>query len=263
MVGQHKNLMKIQKWVKNNSFPRFLIVSGNEGSGRLTLSKEIIKRLNASGVIAENNSIETVRQIISNAYQNNSTCVYIFRDIDNMSIAAQNALLKVAEEPPNNSYIICTAQNVNSVLSTIKSRAVEIQIEPYSKDELKNFSDDVLVLNYATVPGECEMDADEIKKAEDLSKDIVDILYNGKGTQLLKECLKLKNKKDDDGIECKLFYKVFKRNCPIRLPISVWYDISSDLETCLSNKSINDKSAIESYLLKIFVALREKQNETN
>ena len=38
------------------------------------------------------------------AYKQTKPIMYVFKDCDNMSNAAKNALLKVAEEPPQQAY---------------------------------------------------------------------------------------------------------------------------------------------------------------
>lgn len=49
-------------------------------------------------------------------------------DFDKASIEAQNSFLKTLEEPPPNTYIILTAQNSDTILPTIISRAKVIAI---------------------------------------------------------------------------------------------------------------------------------------
>ncbi len=44
---------------------------------------------------------DDVRNIISMAYKQTKPIMYVFKDCDNMSNAAKNALLKVIEEPHN------------------------------------------------------------------------------------------------------------------------------------------------------------------
>jgi DNA polymerase III gamma/tau subunit len=55
--------------------------------------------------------------------------VYIFDDADNMQATAQNALLKVMEEPPEGVYFILTAKNKTVFLETILSRVTSIGLK--------------------------------------------------------------------------------------------------------------------------------------
>ena len=274
LIGQHKNLMKIQKWIKNDSFPRFLIIEGIEGSGRLTFAKEIVKRLNADGIISSN-SIDSVRQVISQCYFSSFKTVYIFLNVDDMSVPAKNALLKVVEEPPNNAYFVMTTRNANEVLPTIKSRATTIQMEPYKKQDLEKFTDNKKILDFAQVPGDCKIDVNKLNDAKDLAEKIYSVVFDkkGKGVDILRLCTELESKKDsDDGVDVMLLHRWIKKKIAQNKyslnPIirNIYFENLSSIERDLNNKSINNKSAMESFLLKIFVLSNEverNQNETN
>ena len=45
MIGQNKNKELLMQWRMNKSVPRFIIIEGDEGSGRLELAKVIMKLL--------------------------------------------------------------------------------------------------------------------------------------------------------------------------------------------------------------------------
>ncbi len=71
--------------------------------------------------------IKTVRELIGQAQfanYNQQTRIFVLLKIDTASIAAQNALLKIIEEPPAKTQIILTCQNLDKILPTIKSRCV-------------------------------------------------------------------------------------------------------------------------------------------
>lgn len=52
----------------------------------------------------------------------------IINDAQILTIEAQNALLKVLEEPPANTYLLLTADNIESLLPTIISRCKHISL---------------------------------------------------------------------------------------------------------------------------------------
>lgn len=58
--------------------------------------------------------------------------VYCIFEADKMTVQAQNSLLKTLEEPPEHVVILLTASNYESLLDTVKSRAVRINIKPIS-----------------------------------------------------------------------------------------------------------------------------------
>ena len=60
--------------------------------------------------------------------------VYIISEAEALTPQAQNALLKVLEEPPSDVHIFLIAANTDSILSTIKSRTQLIQTEIFDPD---------------------------------------------------------------------------------------------------------------------------------
>lgn len=65
--------------------------------------------------------------------------IYVINDIDISTIAAQNKILKVLEEPPASVKFILTATNETKVLQTILSRCVKISLSAQGKNTIKNF----------------------------------------------------------------------------------------------------------------------------
>ena len=56
--------------------------------------------------------------------------VFIVNDADTMTVQAQNALLKVLEEPPQYAVFILLSQNKEALLDTVLSRALKLQLLP-------------------------------------------------------------------------------------------------------------------------------------
>lgn len=55
-----------------------------------------------------------------------SAKVYIINDADTMNAAAQNALLRILEDPPGNTVFILRTDNPKVLLPTVRSRCVEL-----------------------------------------------------------------------------------------------------------------------------------------
>lgn len=60
--------------------------------------------------------------------------VFLLRHADRMNPAAQNALLKVLEEPPRDVFFILTAAQPGVILQTIRSRCTIYHLEPPAED---------------------------------------------------------------------------------------------------------------------------------
>lgn len=65
--------------------------------------------------------------------------IYIMNEAEKMTVQAQNALLKTLEEPPAYAVILLLTTNVNSLLQTILSRCVVLNMKPVSDELVKNF----------------------------------------------------------------------------------------------------------------------------
>lgn len=65
--------------------------------------------------------------------------VFLINNADRMNEAAQNALLKILEEPPMYATIILVLSNKEKILRTIKSRCTEISFLPLTLEELKEY----------------------------------------------------------------------------------------------------------------------------
>ena len=89
--------------------------------------------------------VEQIREIISGAYimpNEAERKVYVIEDAEHMNIAAQNALLKILEDPPGGvAFILCTELS-DSLLPTVKSRCIEI----FLRTGEKIYSDETSIL---------------------------------------------------------------------------------------------------------------------
>lgn len=85
-------------------------------------------------------SIEEVRRLRLWAAQKPSEApgrVVLFFHMEKMQVPAQNALLKILEEPPLGVHFLLTCSSAASVLSTIQSRAQILTLSPLSPDDLR------------------------------------------------------------------------------------------------------------------------------
>lgn len=83
-------------------------------------------------------SVEDVRTVVSDSIISPNDCerkVYLFTDCDGWSDAAQNALLKAVEDPPDPVYFIFTGIKAASFLGTLVSRSMVLNINPAGHEE--------------------------------------------------------------------------------------------------------------------------------
>ncbi|PKM72511.1 MAG: hypothetical protein CVU91_08980 [Firmicutes bacterium HGW-Firmicutes-16] len=73
--------------------------------------------------------VEQIRHMASDAYVRPSQAdkkVYLIRDAGTMNISAQNAALKILEEPPEYAVFILCTDSAESLLATVRSRCTAI-----------------------------------------------------------------------------------------------------------------------------------------
>ncbi len=66
--------------------------------------------------------------------------MYIFDEADKITPQAQNALLKIIEEPPHGVYMILLCENSLSLLSTVRSRAQKVSLEVFDEETLRRYA---------------------------------------------------------------------------------------------------------------------------
>lgn len=170
--------------MKNRSIPHALLIEGDKGCGKQTLARIIAQYavctaegerpcgvcsqcrkaaaqvhpdiFTADGSRSGELNIEAVRGIRSAAYIRPNEAenrVFILLNCDKMLAPAQNAFLKVLEEPPENVLFILTVVSAQSLLQTVRSRTRIISLYPPAPEEalpvlqrlLPDQSEDVLL----------------------------------------------------------------------------------------------------------------------
>lgn len=88
-------------------------------------------------------SIDEIRDQVINDVAIKPYCspykIYIIADAQMMTVQAQNALLKTIEEPPEYAVIMLLTDNVDSLLPTIQSRCVRLDLKVVDDSLVKNY----------------------------------------------------------------------------------------------------------------------------
>lgn len=82
--------------------------------------------------------VDLIRQLQSDAYvrpNEGRHKVYVIPRAQNMNENAQNALLKLIEEPPPYAVFLLLTDNADKLLPTVRSRCAELRLEPVPKAE--------------------------------------------------------------------------------------------------------------------------------
>lgn len=259
MVGQKINMEFFQTCVDNDCFPRFIIITGEKGSGKKTLANYIAKHLLRAIQIQPGNGVEAVREAITNSYRCAGTTVYIFPDADKMSTQAKNAMLKITEEPPRQAYFIMTVESMNNTLGTLKSRGTEIQMESYTEEDLWTFVDnasdnDKLAIRIASNPGQLqELRAIDTQEFYNFCGKVLDNVATVTGVNAFKIGNNFKFKDDGTGYDPILFFECIKTIC---------LDRSKEARTGAELKALRDTIRITNQYKRDFSLTGVKKDST-
>ena len=215
-IGNEKVIDRLSKLMESGRFPHALIIEGEEGIGKKTLAKDIACALvcrgndkpcgecsqckKAIGAIhpdisedipagtANSFHVDTVRNIINDAYVQPNEAdykIYILANAHCMNQNAQNALLKILEEPPKYVVFILTTNSKSALLSTVLSRSVCVSLEGVDIERAANYiTSHCENVDYNTAKKTVETFNGNIGKA-------IDSLQDSKTSELVDVCNKI------------------------------------------------------------------------
>lgn len=106
-AGEHPDITVIEKGIP---------LSPDTAKGRSTIPVDDIR--------------EMIRLCSQYPFEGGNRAVVV-RDAENMTPQAQNCLLKILEEPPQNTYFILTTAHPDQMLTTVRSRCRPIKLVPW------------------------------------------------------------------------------------------------------------------------------------
>lgn len=175
VFGNQKAKNAIGKSIIDNSLSHAYIIEGPHGSGKTMLAHRIAAALTCENKksqdgplpcmrcdsckkILSNNSpdvyilerengkatigVDLVREMRSDMFLSANESeykVYIIEEAHLMNDAAQNALLKVLEEPPQNVITLLLCETTDNILPTVKSRAQIIRASLFDVNSMSEF----------------------------------------------------------------------------------------------------------------------------
>ncbi len=163
--GNERTKEYLNSAFEKDFIPHALLFTGERGSGKKTLASIVARALVcssdekpcgmcASCKKAENGThpdisfldadsssgkVEAIRELKLNALlrpNDSDRKVYIIDNAGQMTHEAQDALLKILEEPPHFTFFILLCQNQSELLSTIVSRTTRISLTSLSDEDI-------------------------------------------------------------------------------------------------------------------------------
>ncbi len=171
IIGQEKVISHFRGAIKLNKVSHAYILNGEAGTGKKMMARAFSMTMqcekkednpcmecrSCKQALTDNNpdirwvvhekpatiSVEEIRTQINNDIQikpySNEYKIYIVDEAEKLNVAAQNALLKTIEEPPGYAVILLLANNKETLLQTILSRCVTLEMKLIKPDVIRDY----------------------------------------------------------------------------------------------------------------------------
>lgn len=165
IVGQTKIVAALTQAIKNKRISHSYIFSGPQGSQRTEMAYSFAKALLSEegsyessarrvedgnhpdliDIFPEGKSIKikqirdhVIKDISIKPYESKYK-IYIIHQAETLGLAAQNALLKTLEEPPEYGVVILMSDNISTLLATIISRSQNLQFQLLNQTVIQRY----------------------------------------------------------------------------------------------------------------------------
>ena len=174
LIGFEKEYKDLLNRYKSNNLPNSILIHGLSGIGKRTFLNRLVKNIiniefkdnnvdhhlnlfknnthpnikiiekeidSKTGKIKSNITIDQIRRLKtflnSTSIIQNSSKIVIVDSADYLNISSANSMLKILEEPKENTYIFLISNQISLLLPTIRSRCLKIKFNTHN---LTNFT---------------------------------------------------------------------------------------------------------------------------
>ena len=191
----------------NEQIHHAFIISGSKGIGKSLLIENLVKKILNNKISLENNpdfynlkilaekkliGISQIHELRDKLYESSflgKNKVAVINEIEKISIDGLNAILKILEEPPKNTYFLLSTNFLNQIPLTIQSRCFDLRISsPEIEQSLEWLSDyqtkDALkaleITNNLPIKAKHFLDNNLLDARDNFVKDVSGIIKEGR-----------------------------------------------------------------------------------
>jgi DNA polymerase III gamma/tau subunit len=145
-LGNEPMVKSLKSLLEKKGHPHTYLFIGPSGTGKTTLARIIDKELGCHNTeffeldTANTRGIDTIREVIESSLYvptMGKVKVYLFDEAHQITGAAAEALLKLAEKPPRYVYLIFCTTNPEDMLGTLKNRCQIFSLNPLDEDTMR------------------------------------------------------------------------------------------------------------------------------
>jgi DNA polymerase-3 subunit gamma/tau len=154
-LGQEDVVKTLQKKWKSHTIPHAILLHGPYGTGKTTLARIIVDCLKCSEYdYTEKNSadyrgideIRNIRNTVNQAPIDGPVRLWLLDEVHKATNDAQNAMLKLLEDPPKHAYFILATTEPEKLLKGILQRCLVLKLKPIPNKSIYHITKNVCSL---------------------------------------------------------------------------------------------------------------------
>ena len=259
MIGQDNLVSKLKSY-SITTLPHSILLLGEQGCGKHTLTKELANYFGIDLVDISNDiTLDTLIEISDKPIPT----MYLI-DCSVLTDKHQNILLKCLEEPSMYAYFVLLSVNKAMLLQTIANRCVSFEFEPYTKEVLAQFvQDDASVLSVCTTPGQVlSLHSGDLANLDVLCDTIVTKIGSANYPNTLSIVKKINLKDEYDKYDINVFFntllhKIYTKICNkqdniVSNKLFEMYNLVLDYKKRLRDARLNKELFLENFLTTLW-----------
>jgi len=145
VIGNKTTVQTLKNMIARKKVPHTILLQGPSGCGKTTIARILQKELNCCDIdfkelnCSSKRGVDTIREIertMSMAATGGMNRIWLMDEVHMLTKEAMNAALKIWEDTPSHVYFILCTTEPQAILSTIKTRCCQLDVELLNSEKL-------------------------------------------------------------------------------------------------------------------------------